>query len=210
MKIGVVTESSTKDKNAIVCGKLEAMQGLRVINAGMKGVCEEPTLSYLDTGFMTALLLNMGLVDFVVGGCGTGQGFFNAALQYPNVFCGLLLDPTDAFLFSRVNAGNCVSLSLNKGFALGGEFNLELIFQNLFAEPFGLGYPDGRREVQADVRMRLAALSGANHLSFHEILERTEDRLMSAVLDFPGFWRILQASADEEGLRILERKRRLF
>ncbi len=75
---------------------------------------------------MSALLLNLKAVDFVVGGCGTGLGYLNAVMQYPGVFCGHLLTPLDAFLFARINAGNCVSLALNQGYGWAGDVNLRM------------------------------------------------------------------------------------
>jgi len=120
MKIAVVTEGSTKTKNADVVKALESLnQGHEIYNLGMKNAEGEPDLNYLDTGFISALVLNLKAVDYVVGGCGTGQGFMNVVLQFPGVWFGLLVDPLDAFLYSQVNAGNCVSFSLNKGCGLG-------------------------------------------------------------------------------------------
>lgn len=55
----------------------------------------KPELSYRHTGLMTAILLNLKRVDFVVGGCGTGQGYLNSAMQYPGVFCGHILNDLD-------------------------------------------------------------------------------------------------------------------
>ncbi len=42
-------------------------------------------------------------------------------MQYPGVSCGLIADPLDAWLFSMINAGNCISLALNKGYGWAGE-----------------------------------------------------------------------------------------
>ena len=123
MKIAVITEGSTKHHNADVMKALEGM-GHEVFNLGMKNVDGEPDLTYMETGLMTAIALNLKAVDFVVGGCGTGQGYMNAVLQYPGVFCGLIMDPVEAFLYSQVNAGNCISLQLNKGYGgIGGDLN---------------------------------------------------------------------------------------
>ena len=98
---------------------------------------------------MAALLLNLRAVDFVVGGCGTGLGFLNSVMQYPGVFCGHLLSPLDAFLFARINAGNCVSLALNQGYGWAGEVNLRLMFDALFTPEAGSGYPPQRAEPQS-------------------------------------------------------------
>jgi ribose 5-phosphate isomerase RpiB len=126
MKIAIINEGSTKSRNADVIKALESLnQGHEIFNLGMKNVEGEPDLNYLDTGFLAALVLNLKAVDFVLGGCGTGQGFMNAVLQFPGVACGLLMDPVDSFLYSQVNAGNCISFSLNKNYGLGGDLNLK-------------------------------------------------------------------------------------
>ena len=44
-------------------------------------------------------------------------GYLNSAMQYPNVFCGLILDPLDAWLFTQINGRNCISLALKRGTA---------------------------------------------------------------------------------------------
>ena len=141
MRIAVINEFSTKNRNGDVLKALEEL-GYEPVNLGMKDLEGEPQLNYLETAFLSALALNLKAVDFVVGGCGTGQGYMNALLQYPGTFCGLLTDPTDAFLYSRINAGNCVSLPLNKGYGgVGGDINLKYIFEKLFNDTYGGGYP---------------------------------------------------------------------
>ena len=152
MRIAVINEFSTKNRNGDVLKALEEL-GYEPVNLGMKDLEGEPQLNYLETAFLSALALNLKAVDFVVGGCGTGQGYMNALLQYPGTFCGLLTDPTDAFLYSRINAGNCVSLPLNKGYGgVGGDINLKYIFEKLFNDTYGGGYPETRKEFQADLR----------------------------------------------------------
>ena len=47
--------------------------------------------------------LESGAVDFVVTGCGTGQGAMLALNSFPGVLCGHITDPTDAYLFAQVN-----------------------------------------------------------------------------------------------------------
>ena len=136
MKVAVITEGSTKHRNADVVAAAESL-GLEVLNLGMKNEPDEPDLSYLETAFLSALVLNLKVVDFVLGGCGTGQGYMNAVLQFPGTACGLLLDPVDAFLFSQVNAGNCISFALNKGYGgVGGDINLKYMLKELFAHPY--------------------------------------------------------------------------
>ena len=131
MKIAVINEVSSRDKNGKV---LEALQGFGhdVFNVGMSADGNEPELTYIHTGLMAGIALNTGAADLVVGGCGTGQGFLISAMQYPGVFCGLITEPLDAWLFSQINGGNCVSLALNKGFGWAADINLKYIFEKLF------------------------------------------------------------------------------
>ncbi len=107
MKIAVINEMSAADKNADILKSLGG-RGHDILNLGNTSSSDTPDLLYIHTGLMSALLLNLKLVDFVIGGCGTGQGYLNAVMQYPGVVCGHLLTPLDAFLFARINAGNCV------------------------------------------------------------------------------------------------------
>ena len=85
MRIAVINEVSARAKNADILAALAEHGDLSVDNAGMSANGDEPELTYLQTGLMAALLLNSGACDFVVGGCGTGQGFLNSVLQYPGV-----------------------------------------------------------------------------------------------------------------------------
>ena len=186
MRIAVINEFSTKNRNGDVLKALEEL-GYEPVNLGMKDLEGEPQLNYLETAFLSALALNLKAVDFVVGGCGTGQGYMNALLQYPGTFCGLLTDPTDAFLYSRINAGNCVSLPLNKGYGgVGGDINLKYIFEKLFNDKYGGGYPETRKEFQADLRKILNNLSLNAHKSMEEIVDTMDETILKKALLFPG------------------------
>ena len=202
MKIAVVTEGSTKTKNADVVKALESLnQGHEIYNLGMKNVEGEPDLNYLDTGFISALVLNLKAVDYVVGGCGTGQGFMNVVLQFPGVACGLLMDPVDAFLYSQVNAGNCVSFSLNKGYGLGGDLNLKYMLQNLFNDTYGKGYPPARRDIQVKARSRLEKLSLDSHKSVKEIIQSMDKGVVDTALKFPGVLDFIKNKAPQSELK---------
>lgn len=198
MKIAVITEGSTKHHNADVMKALEGM-GHEVVNLGMKNVDGEPDLTYMETGLMTAIALNLKAVDFVVGGCGTGQGYMNAVLQYPGVFCGLIMDPVEAFLYSQVNAGNCISLQLNKGYGgIGGDLNVKYILEKLFNDTYGQGYPAARKAVQVDARKRLETLSQQSHRPMTEILKTIDPQLIRRTLDFPGVKEFFAAAPESE------------
>jgi len=186
MRIAVVSEVSARDKNRDIVSALQAC-GQDVLNAGMTSAEGEAELTYIHTGLIAAALLNIGAVDMVVGGCGTGQGFLNSVMQYPGVFCGLILDPLDAFLFSQINAGNCVSLALNKGYGWAGDLNLNYIFEKLFANPPGAGYPSHRSESQAQSRERLRHVSRAAHRPFEDIVRALDREIVLTAMAHQPF-----------------------
>lgn len=187
MKIAVVSETSAGDRNADILAALEG-HGHQVINSGMTATGAKPELTYIHTGLITALYLNMGAADFVVGGCGTGQGYLNAAMQYPGVFCGHILTPLDAWLFTQINGGNCISLMLNQGYGWASNVNLRMIFDALFSVESGLGYPPHRRESQQASRETLTNISNQSHLPMAEILKKLPVEILEPVFSFPGFY----------------------
>ncbi len=200
MRIAVVSETSTVERNRDIIGAL-ASRGHEVVNAGMRRTGDQPELTYIHTGFLSALLLNSRRVDFVVAGCGTGQGFQASVDQYPGVFCGHLQTPLDAWLFSRINAGNCVSLALNQGYGWGSDVNMQLIFDQLFGDETGTGYPSHRRESQQESRGLLQVVSQATHRPMADIVSDLDSRIVTPVLDFPGVWELLDvATLEDRGL----------
>jgi ribose 5-phosphate isomerase RpiB len=193
MRVAVVNETSAVDKHPFILSALDG-RGLDVVNAGMTEKGEEPELQYIHTGLISALLLAAGRVDMVIGGCGTGQGFMNAAMQYPGVVCGHLLTSLDAFLFARINAGNVISLALNQGWGWAGDENLRLLFDQLFSAPRGEGFPAHRQEPQRQSREVLATISGVAHRPMADIVGELPDGVVvpavthpaaAAVLDIP-------------------------
>ena len=162
MKIALIQEFSQASKNDIILGQLKKVAeplGNTVYNTGMQQVDnpndrpedyteENPRLTYLHIGIQAALLLNSKAVDFVVTGCGTGQGALMSCNMYPGVVCGYCIEPTDAYLFLQINDGNALSIPYAKGFGWGAELNLENIFTRAFGSPKGQGYPADRKESQ--------------------------------------------------------------
>ena len=190
MRVGVINETSAGDKNRDILAALEGT-GHEIINAGMREKGTDPELSYIHTGFLTGLLLNAGRVDFVIGGCGTGQGYLNSAMQYPNVFCGHVMTPLDAWLFTQINGGNCISLALAQGYGWAGNENVSFIVERLFNVERGGGYPSHRREPQKAYRIELETLSGSVHKSFPEIVKALPAATVRHALRYPGVLDIL-------------------
>lgn len=200
MRVAVVNEVSAANKNADIIKALEGF-GCEVINAGMQNPDQKPELTYIHTGLISALLLNLDAVDLVIGGCGTGQGFLNSVMQYPGVFCGLISDPLDAWLFSQINGGNCISLPLNKGYGWAGEINLKYIFEKLFTGEMGAGYPEHRKESQLESRNRLKQVSAASHLKMEDILVLLDENIIKTVFSAGDFMAAMQFHAKNTTLK---------
>lgn len=150
MKIALMNEFSQASKNEIVLAQLQSVAqetGHEVFNVGMDGD-NDHRLTYIHLGIMASLLLNAKAVDFVVSGCGTGQGALMSLNAHPGVVCGYCIDPADAYLFAQINNGNALALPFAKGFGWGAELNVRYIFEKAFSGDTGLGYPPERRESQ--------------------------------------------------------------
>ncbi len=181
MKIAVINEVSASPRNADIVEALKSTADAEILNIGMKEPEEEPQLTYIHTSYMAALLLNTGACDMVISGCGTGQGFLNAVLQFPGVTCGLVADPLDAWLFSQINGGNCVSLPLNKGYGWAADMNLKYIFEKLFSDPSGGGYPPARSESQAESRATLKRISEITHQDLLTIILKSDKEILHTI-----------------------------
>jgi len=190
MRIAVINEISAASKNADILRALDG-RGHEVLNLGNTSSEDTLQLQYIHTGLMSALLLHLKAVDFVVGGCGTGLGYLNSVLQYPGVVCGHILSPLDAWLFARINDGNCVSLALNQGYGWAGEINLKMIFDALFTTERGTGFPTHRAEPQRKSREILSEISTATHKPFPEILRVLPSSVTKPALEYPAFRPIL-------------------
>ncbi len=197
MRIAVVNETSAGDKNADILASLEG-RGHEVVNAGMSRSGAQPELTYIHTGLISATLLNLKRVDFVVGGCGTGLGFLNAVMQYPGVFCGHILNSLDAWLFTQINGGNCISLALNQGYGWAGDVNLRFIFDRIFSVEPGCGYPPHRRQSQKESRLTLERISDLVHRPFGEIIEKLPDEVIGPVIEYPGMKELIDLDSIED------------
>ncbi|EEP91520.1 RpiB/LacA/LacB family sugar-phosphate isomerase [Yersinia kristensenii] len=150
MKIALMMENSQATKNAIILKELNAVASEKaypVYNVGMSDE-NDHHLTYIHLGIMASILLNSKAVDFVVTGCGTGQGAMMSLNIHPGVVCGYCIDPADAFLFAQINNGNALSLPYAKGFGWGAELNVRYIFEKAFTGVKGEGYPLDRKEPQ--------------------------------------------------------------
>lgn len=199
MRIAVVNETSAADRNADILAALEG-HGHEVINAGMTKNFAKPEITYIHTGLISAILLNLKRVDFVVGGCGTGQGYLNSVMQYPGVFCGHIIDALDAWLFAQINGGNCISLMLNQGYGWAADVNLKFIFDRIFSVEQGCGYPPHRQESQRESRETLESISRLVHRPFAEIIATLPAEVVKPAIEYPGIKELIDVDSIEDEL----------
>lgn len=147
MKIALINENSQAAKNGAIEAALRKVtepMGHEVCNYGMLGAQDDVQLTYVQAGILAAILLNSGAADYVITGCGTGEGAMLACNSFPGVLCGHVEDPVDAYTFAQVNDGNCVAMPFAKGCGWGMELNWEYVFEKLFGFGSGKGYPQDR------------------------------------------------------------------
>ncbi len=184
MRIGLINGSHQSNKNNYVYNSLKNIAekyGHEVINFGAYN--EENELTYVQTGIFTAILLNSKAVDFVVTGCSTGEGVMIVSNSFPGVICGHIENEYDAYLFMQINAGNAVSIPFLD------EMNLdfELIFDNLFKEESGHGYPKERKDIQEKNRNIINELKTKTYRDFNEIIKNIDRNLISGIVNSEGF-----------------------
>ncbi len=204
MKIALIIENSQAAKSEIVHAALTAVAeplGHQVFHYGMYAPDDKASLTYVMNGLLTGVLLNSGAADFVVTGCGTGMGSMMACNAMPGVFCGLIIDPTDAFLFGQINDGNAISMPYAKGFGWAAELNLQDVYRKLFEGERGLGYPRERAEIMARNRGILKTLKAATCKDMLSALKAVDQDLLKAAVAGERFREYFFANATDQGIR---------
>ena len=204
MKIALINENSQAAKNAIIHTALTSVVeplGHQVFNYGMYTAEDEASLTYIMNGLLTGILLNSGAADFVVTGCGTGMGAMLASNAMPGVFCGLVIDPTDAFLFGQINDGNAISMPYAKGFGWAAELNLQDVYRKLFEGERGLGYPKERAEIMAKNRGILKSVKAVTCHDMLTVLKTIDQDLLKATIAGEKFQEYFFANATDTAIR---------
>ena len=190
MIIALINENSQAAKNEMICETLKKVvepMGYRVVNYGMYSAEDPNSLTYVQNGILAAVLLNSGAADYVITGCGTGEGAMLACNSFPKVLCGHIESPLDAYLFSQVNDGNCVALPFAENFGWGGELNLQYIFEKLFCTPGGGGYPKERVVPEQRNKKILDSVKEITHTDMVTILEKLDRELVRGALSGEKF-----------------------
>ncbi len=200
MKIALITENSQAAKNSIINDALTAVAeplGHQVFNYGMYSAEDTASLTYVMNGLLSGILLNSGAADFVVTGCGTGMGSMLACNAMPGVFCGLVIDPTDAFLFSQINDGNAMSMPYAKGFGWAAELNLQDCYRKIFENEGGAGYPKERAHFMAANRSILKDMKAVSCNDMLTVLKNVDQDLLKAAIAGERFAEYFYANATD-------------
>jgi len=201
MKIALIIENSQAAKSEIVHSALKAVAeplGHEVHHYGMYSAEDKASLTYVMNGLLAGILLNTKAADFVVTGCGTGTGSMLACNAMPGVFCGLIIDPTDAFLFGQINDGNAIAMPYAKGFGWAAELNLQDCYRKLFDGERGLGYPKERAAIMARNRGILAQLKAASCKDMLSVLKDVDQELLKAAIAGEKFAELFYPNCQDE------------
>lgn len=190
MKIALINENSQCSKNEMIFNSLNKVAGElghEVLNFGTYNADDSCQLTYVEVGLLSAILLNTKAVDFIVTGCGTGEGACLACNSFPNVLCGHIVDVSDAYMFMQINDGNAVSFPFAKGFGWGAELNLEYCFREMFSHPAGNGYPKERVEPEQRNKKILDEVKKITHQDMMYILKNIDQEFLRHTISGKNF-----------------------
>lgn len=203
MRIALINENSQADKNSIIFKELEEVSktySYEAVNIGMFNKEDKP-LTYVQNGILAAILLNTKAVDFVITGCGTGEGALLAMNSFPGVLCGYVTEPSDAYLFRQVNDGNAISMPFAKGFGWGAELNLRYTFEKLFSTKGGEGYPKERVIPEQRNKKILDKVKLSSYRNLIDILKDIDKDLLLTAINRDSFLDVLKKYGEEGELK---------
>lgn len=201
MKIALINENSQNAKNPMIEEELRRVvepMGHTVFNYGMYAADDAAQLTYVQNGILAATLLNGGAADYVVTGCGTGEGAMLALNSFPGVICGHVEDPLDAYTFAQINDGNAVAMPFALKNGWGQELNLEYTFEKLFGFGSGNGYPAERVEPEQRNKKILDGVRAAAYRPFTEILASLDRDLVKGAYAGEHFQEYFFAEATDQ------------
>jgi len=201
MKIALINENSQAGKNEIIYSALKKVvepMGHEVFNYGMYSAADEQQLTYVQNGILAAILLNSKAADYIITGCGTGEGAMLACNAFTGVLCGHVVDPSDAYMFAQVNDGNAIALPFAKGFGWGAELNLEYIFEQLFKGKSGQGYPKDRVIPEQRNKKILDEVKKVTHQDMITVLKNIDQELLKGAVSGAKFQEYFFANCKNE------------
>lgn len=203
MKVALINENSQASKNGIIYNELKKVtdaHGFELYNYGMYSAEDERQLTYVQVGLLTAILINSKAADFVVTGCGTGEGAMLACNSFPNVLCGHITDANDAYLFGQINNGNAIAMPYAQRFGWGGEINLAYTFEKLFSEEHGHGYPKERVEPEQRNKKILDSVKAITHRDMLTILKEIDQDFLKQTISGPHFQEYFFAHCQDQAM----------
>ncbi len=203
MRIALINENSQASKNPLIESTLRKVvepMGHTVDNYGMYTADDTCQITYVKAGLLAGILLNSGAADYVVTGCGTGEGAMLACNSFPGVLCGHLVDPSDGFMFAQINDGNCVALPFAKDFGWGAELKLEMIFRQLFGFGHGNGYPPERVVPEQRNKKILDQVKAITHRPMIDILHDIDQTFLKETISGEHFAQLFYPVCKDEAI----------
>ena len=203
MRIALINENSQAAKNSLIEATLRKVVeplGHTVDNYGMYSADDKAQLTYVQCGLLSSILLTSGAADYVVTGCGTGEGAMLACNSFPGVICGHLVDPSDGYMFAQINDGNCVALPFAKDFGWGAELKLEMIFRQLFSFGHGKGYPADRVVPEQRNKKILDGVKALTYRQLPDILKDLDPDFVKATVAGEKFAELFYPKCQNAGI----------
>ena len=110
-----------------------------------------------------------------------------ACSSFPGVLCGHVVDPSDAYMFSQINAGNAAAFPFAKSFGWGAELNLQYCFEKLFCTEPGGGYPPERVVPEQRNKKILDGVKKITHTDMMTILKNIDQDFLKATVSGAKF-----------------------
>ena len=198
MRIALINENSQNAKNDLIFDALKKVvepKGFEVDNYGMYSAEGSAPLTYVQNGILAAALLNTGAADFVVTGCGTGEGAMLALNSFPGVICGHVEDPLDAYTFAQINDGNAMAIPFALKNGWGQELQLKYIFEQMWLEEPGSGYPKERVVPEQRNKKILDGVRAAAYRPLVDIYKDLDPELVKGAFAGEHFKELFEAHA---------------
>ncbi len=204
MRIALINENSQNSKNDLIFDALKKVvepKGFEVDNYGMYSAEGSAPLTYVQNGILAAALLNTKAADFVVTGCGTGEGAMLALNSFPGVICGHVEDALDAYTFAQINDGNAMAIPFALKNGWGQELNLKYIFEQMWLEEPGSGYPKERVVPEQRNKKILDGVRAAAYRPLVDIYKDLDPELVRGAFAGERFKELFTAHAEEGDIK---------
>lgn len=204
MRIALINENSQAAKNGVIYEALKKVadeKGFEVDNYGMYTADDDAQLTYVQNGILAAALLNTGAADFVVTGCGTGEGAMLALNSFPGVICGHVEDPLDAYTFAQINNGNAMAIPFALKNGWGQDLQLKYIFEQMWLEEPGSGYPKERVVPEQANKKILDTVREAAYRPLVDIYKDLDPALVKGAFAGQHFKELFEANAKDGDIK---------